>query len=69
MYQAASDALPVTPAMNTGAIDQKAPFANPVAGLTGRLALDLNGRVRRDLDFAQINDGEPQPLDAGPSGR
>lgn len=47
----------------------RAPFANPVAGLTGRLALDLNGRVRRDLDFAQINDGEPQPLDAGPSGR
>ncbi len=43
---------------------QRAPFATPVAGLTGRLVLDLNGRVRRELDFAQISAGEPRPVDA-----
>jgi hypothetical protein len=31
--------------------------------MTGRLGLDLDGRVRRDLDFAQISGGEPRPLD------
>ncbi len=44
----------------------RAPFAAPVAGLTGRLTLDLGGRIRRDLEFAQITGGEPQPLDAPP---
>jgi outer membrane PBP1 activator LpoA protein len=42
---------------------RRAPFSNPVTGMTGRLGLDLDGRVRRDLDFAQISGGEPRPLD------
>lgn len=31
-------------------------------GLTGRLGLDAEGRVHRDLDWARLVGGEPQPL-------
>jgi outer membrane PBP1 activator LpoA protein len=36
----------------------------PVDGATGRLTLDADRRVRRDLDWAQIRNGLPRPLDA-----
>jgi outer membrane PBP1 activator LpoA protein len=38
------------------------PFASPVAGVTGRLTLDADRRVRRELDWAQIRAGQPRPL-------
>lgn len=38
------------------------PFASPIAGVTGRLTLDAERRVRRDLDWAQIRAGQPHPL-------
>jgi uncharacterized protein len=33
-----------------------------VEGLTGQLSLDSDGRVRRELEWAQLRDGEPHPL-------
>ena len=33
-----------------------------VSGMTGRLSLDEEGRIRRALDWAQIEDGRPQVL-------
>jgi outer membrane PBP1 activator LpoA protein len=40
---------------------------SPVEGATGRLSLDAERRVRRDLEWAQIRNGLPRPLDAGAS--
>jgi outer membrane PBP1 activator LpoA protein len=43
-----------------------------IAGMTGRLTLDDNGRVRRDLDWVEIRSGQPRfigpSLGAAPSG-
>ena len=36
--------------------------ASPLPGLTGRLTVDNEGRVRRELDWAQIVDGRAAPL-------
>ena len=33
----------------------------PLAGVTGRLAVDAQGRVRRELDWAQIVGGRISP--------
>ncbi len=33
----------------------------PLAGATGRLAVDTDGRVRRELDWAQVVNGRAQP--------
>jgi uncharacterized protein len=33
-----------------------------VSGMTGRLLVDANGRIRRDLDWAQIHNGRPREL-------
>lgn len=33
-----------------------------VPGMTGRLSIDADGRIRRDLDWAQIRDGKPRSL-------
>lgn len=40
----------------------RTPLAQPLVGATGRLSLDGDRRVRRDLDWAQIRGGQPQPL-------
>ena len=41
------------------------PIKDPLAGLTGRLTVDMNGRVRRALDWSVIGtDGVPHPLPA-----
>lgn len=37
----------------------------PVDGATGRLSLDAERRVRRELDWAQIRNGLPRALDGG----
>jgi outer membrane PBP1 activator LpoA protein len=36
--------------------------ANAIGGATGRLTVDSEGRVRRELDWAQIRDGQPRIL-------
>jgi hypothetical protein len=33
-----------------------------VSGMTGRLSIDAEGRIRRELDWAQIHDGRPRAL-------
>lgn len=38
------------------------PTATPLVGMTGRLAVDDRGRVRRELDWAQVENGRPRPL-------
>ena len=40
--------------------------ANEIDGVTGRLRLDDHNRIRRELDWAQIRDGQAAPLDAPP---
>ena len=37
---------------------------SPIDGLTGRLVVGGDGRVRRDLDWAEIANGRPQPAAA-----
>lgn len=41
----------------------------PLPGLTGRLAIDNQGRVHRELDWARIADGRPELLPPAPSDR
>lgn len=41
------------------------PAALSIAGATGRLSVDAERRVRRELDWAQLRNGLPRPLDAG----
>lgn len=36
----------------------------PVTGLTGRLAVSPDGRVQRDIEWAQVQGGQPQPAGA-----
>lgn len=43
-----------------------APFATPLAGLTGRLTMDPQGRIHRDMPFVQVVDGNEQLLPPGP---
>ncbi|MFO7276611.1 MAG: penicillin-binding protein activator [Pseudomonadota bacterium] len=38
------------------------PPATSIPGLTGRLTFDAEGRVHRDLDWAQLRDGQPRLL-------
>jgi uncharacterized protein len=33
-----------------------------ISGMTGRLSLDQDGRIRRDLDWAEIREGRPRAL-------
>jgi uncharacterized protein len=38
------------------------PAAIPIGGMTGRLLVDDRGRVRRELNWAQVENGRPRPL-------
>jgi len=41
---------------------RQAPFGTPLNGLTGRLSLDSQRQVHRELGFARIEDGKAVPL-------
>jgi outer membrane PBP1 activator LpoA protein len=43
---------------------QRGAGVNP-QGLTGTLSIDAQGRVRRELEWARIKNGVPEPLDRG----
>lgn len=45
---------------------RRQPFATPLAGLTGRLSLDADRRIRRELDFARVVRGGLDPLPGRP---
>jgi outer membrane PBP1 activator LpoA protein len=58
LYAFGFDAYRLVPALRS-----KSPAAaSAIAGVTGRLHLDEHNRIRRDLDWAQIRDGEPNAL-------
>jgi outer membrane PBP1 activator LpoA protein len=59
LYAMGYDAYSITVALR-----DPATFASvPVAGLTGRLTLGPDGRIRRSLDWAVMGpDGQPRPL-------
>ena len=54
------DAYRLVPALRAQALSG----ANEIDGVTGRLRLDDHNRIRRELDWAQIRDGQAAPLDA-----
>jgi len=58
LYAFGFDAYRLVPALRS-----KSPAAaSAIAGVTGRLHLDEHNRIRRDLDWAQIRNGEPNAL-------
>jgi hypothetical protein len=36
-----------------------------VSGMTGRLSIDADGRIRRELDWAEMHDGQPRAYAPG----
>jgi outer membrane PBP1 activator LpoA protein len=57
LYAFGFDAYRLVPALKAEKID---PLAT-VPGLTGRLSVDAQGKIRRQLDWAQIIDGKAEP--------
>ncbi len=60
LYAFGFDAYRLVPLLKSG----KFGSANVVPGMTGLLSVDAQGRIRRELDWARIVDGQPVPLDA-----
>jgi outer membrane PBP1 activator LpoA protein len=69
LYAFGFDAYRLIPSLRSRAPRQR----GFVPGMTGRLIIESDGRIRRDLDWAQIRDGKPRaiglaiaPLSAAP---
>jgi outer membrane PBP1 activator LpoA protein len=58
LYAFGFDAYRLIPALRGSPPTQ----ANAIAGVTGRLHVDASNHIRRDLDWAQIRGGLPNPL-------
>jgi hypothetical protein len=58
LYAYGFDAYRLVPALRSKSLSD----ASPISGVTGKLRLDAAGRVRRDLDWAQIKNGQPVEL-------
>lgn len=58
LYAFGFDAYHLVPALRSGYFNDGA----QLSGMTGRLRLDDHGRIRRELDWAVIKNGVPQPL-------
>jgi outer membrane PBP1 activator LpoA protein len=58
LYAFGFDAYRLIPVLRA----RRVPVEMGVSGMTGRLSLDEQGRIRRDLDWAQIRQGRPQVL-------
>jgi outer membrane PBP1 activator LpoA protein len=56
LYAFGFDAYRLVPLLKSGRAGETF-----IPGLTGRLTVDDHGRVHRELDWAQIQDGQPQP--------
>jgi outer membrane PBP1 activator LpoA protein len=61
LYAFGFDAYRLIPSLR----NPQANRAAVVSGMTGRLSIDANGRIRRDLDWAQMHDGRPRALALG----
>jgi outer membrane PBP1 activator LpoA protein len=58
LYAFGFDAYRLVPTLRSKSPAQ----ANAIAGVTGRLHVDEHNRIRRELDWAQIRNGEPNAL-------
>ncbi len=58
LYAFGFDAYRLVPALRSRSLSE----TNPISGLTGKLHLDDHNRIRRELDWAQIRNGEPAAL-------
>jgi uncharacterized protein len=58
LYAYGFDAYRLVPALKAKSLSE----ANPISGVTGKLRVDAGGRIRRDLDWAQIKNGQPVQL-------
>jgi outer membrane PBP1 activator LpoA protein len=57
LYAFGFDAFQLIPVLRSSR-----PTATQVGGMTGRLVVDDRGRVRRELNWAQVENGRPRPL-------
>lgn len=62
LYAFGFDAYRLIPVLRSGVRGT----ASAIGGVTGRLTIDAEGRVRRELDWAQIRDGQPRMLATAP---
>jgi uncharacterized protein len=60
LYAFGFDAYRLVPLLKAG----KFGSANAVPGMTGLLSVDAKGRIRRELDWARVSEGQPVPLSA-----
>jgi uncharacterized protein len=58
LYAFGFDAYRLVPALRSKPPSDE----SPIAGVTGKLHLDEHNRVRRDLEWAQIKNGQPTSL-------
>jgi outer membrane PBP1 activator LpoA protein len=58
LYAFGFDAYRIVPLLKAG----KFGAANTIPGMTGLLSIDERGRVRRELDWARVTDGQPIPI-------
>lgn len=58
LYAFGFDAYRIIPLLKAGKFGP----TNAVPGMTGLLSIDDHGRVRRELDWAQVTNGNPVPL-------
>jgi hypothetical protein len=58
LYAFGFDAYRLVPALRSNSLAQ----AGEISGVTGKLRLDSQNRIHRDLDWAQIKDGVPEGL-------
>jgi outer membrane PBP1 activator LpoA protein len=58
LYAFGFDAYRLVPALKSRTLNAN----SALPGVTGRLRLDDQGRIRRDLEWAQIRSGVPEPL-------
>ncbi len=59
LYALGFDAYRLVPLIK----NDRAALARGVPGLTGQLTMEADGRVRRELDWGRIVDGDPRPLE------
>jgi outer membrane PBP1 activator LpoA protein len=57
LYAFGYDAFQLIPSLRSAGV-----AAAPLGGLTGRLMVDGKGRVRRELDWAQVENGRPRAI-------
>jgi outer membrane PBP1 activator LpoA protein len=60
LYAFGFDAYRIVPLLKAGKFGP----ANTIPGMTGLLSIDERGRVRRELDWARVMDGQPVPVGA-----